>query len=148
MGRKLKVIISALFIVVLMAVIVFSVGNISSTNTSNAQNNNPSKQGLSLVGNTTQGQSGQNSTGSSSITLEELSKHNSEEDCWVVYKSKVYDLTSWLPKHPGSAVAIMPYCGTQEFETAFKRQHGNSKASLFFNVAKLIGDINLKGSLV
>ena len=98
-----------------------------------------------MVGNTTQ--SGQNSTGSSGITLEELTKHNSETDCWIIYQNKVYDLTLWLTKHPGGVNTILPYCGTQEFETAFKRQHGNSKASLFFNVAKLIGDINLKGSL-
>jgi fatty acid desaturase/predicted heme/steroid binding protein len=31
----------------------------------------------------------------------EVHKHNSAEDCWVVVKGKVYDVTSWVPKHPG-----------------------------------------------
>ncbi len=145
MNKKLKIIILSLTIVILVAIVVFSVGNISTISASNTQNNNPGNKGLSLVGNTTQ--SGQNNTGSSGITLEELSKHNSKIDCWVIYQNKVYDLTLWLTKHPGGVDAILPYCGTQEFEDAFKEQHGNSKASLFFNVAKLIGDINLKGSL-
>ncbi|MBS3066340.1 cytochrome b5 domain-containing protein [Candidatus Pacearchaeota archaeon] len=147
MDRKLKIIIPSLIVVILVAIVVFSVGNDSSTNISNTQNNNPGKQGLSLVGNTTQGQSNQTSS-SSSLTLEELSKHNSEADCWVVYQNKVYDLTSWLTKHPGGVNAILPYCGTQEFEAAFKRQHGNSKASLFLKIAQLMGDFKSKSSLV
>ncbi|MDP3882340.1 MAG: cytochrome b5-like heme/steroid binding domain-containing protein [Nanoarchaeota archaeon] len=71
----------------------------------------------------------QNSTGNSTnITFFELKTHNSKEDCWVSYKKKVYDVTSFLPKHPGSAAAIIPYCGTaEEFEKAFTGQHGTSQ---------------------
>lgn len=29
-------------------------------------------------------------------TLEEVSRHNSESDCWVVLHGKVYDVTSFL----------------------------------------------------
>jgi len=34
-------------------------------------------------------------------TWEELSTHNSKESCWVAVDGKVYDVTSWIPKHPG-----------------------------------------------
>lgn len=34
-------------------------------------------------------------------TWEELSTHGSKEDCWVAVDGKVYDITSWIPKHPG-----------------------------------------------
>jgi fatty acid desaturase/predicted heme/steroid binding protein len=34
-------------------------------------------------------------------TWEELSVHNNKEDCWVAVDGKVYDVTSWIPKHPG-----------------------------------------------
>lgn len=32
---------------------------------------------------------------------DEVSTHNSENDCWSVIKGKVYDVTNWIPKHPG-----------------------------------------------
>ena len=138
MDKKLKIVLFTAIIVVLVAIIVFSVGN--NTSIVNTQNTNST-----FTNTTTLNQTGTNS--SKMISLTELSKHNSETDCWVVYQGKVYDLTSWLPKHPGSAEAIMPYCGNQGFEEAFKKQHGSSKASLFIQVAKLIGDIEFKGSI-
>ena len=62
------------------------------------------------------------------ISRTELKKHNQQADCWVAYKGVVYDITSWLPRHPGSAGAIAPYCGTaEEFAEAFGGQHGTSK---------------------
>ena len=64
------------------------------------------------------------------ISRSELKKHNQQADCWVAYKGLVYDITSWLPRHPGSAGAIAPYCGTaEEFAEAFTGQHGTSKES-------------------
>lgn len=68
-------------------------------------------------------------TGSSgTITKEALATHNTQADCWVAYNSTVYDITAWLPRHPGSAAAIAPYCGTEEeFTAAFNGQHGKSK---------------------
>lgn len=82
------------------------------------------------------------------ISEAEISSHDSEQDCWVVYKSKVYDLTDYLPEHPGRANTITPYCGTSSgFENAFIRQHGTSKASLLVKVAVLIGDFEKVGSI-
>lgn len=81
------------------------------------------------------------------ISISELAKHNSETDCWVVYQGKIYDLTSWLTRHPGGVRTISPYCGTQGFEQAFINKHGNTKTSLFLKVAQLMGDFQLKGSL-
>lgn len=76
------------------------------------------------------------------VTAEELSKHNSQQDCWIAYKGKVYDLTSFLPKHPGSAAAISPFCGTsEEFESAFEGMHGTS------NVPVLMQEGIYKGEL-
>ncbi|TSC86421.1 MAG: monooxygenase [Parcubacteria group bacterium Gr01-1014_8] len=66
------------------------------------------------------------STGS--VIRATLKLHNKQDDCWVAYKSVVYDITRWLPRHPGSAGAIVPYCGTaEEFTAAFTKQHGTSK---------------------
>ncbi len=85
---------------------------------------------------------------STSITLADLNKHNTEKDCWVGFKGKAYDLTSWLPKHPGSAGAILPYCGkAQEFEDAFIKKHGEAKFGFFMKVAILMGDLTFQGKI-
>ena len=72
--------------------------------------------------------------GSSGITKTVLATHNKQSDCWVAYKDVVYDITSWLPRHPGSAAAIAPYCGTSdEFTAAFSKKHGTSKEAKLVN---------------
>jgi len=53
------------------------------------------------------------------FTHEEVSKHNKESDCWVILNEKVYDVTKFLPDHPGGRKAIVVYAGkdaTEEFE--------------------------------
>lgn len=77
------------------------------------------------------------------ITKAELAKHKTKEDCWISYKGKAYDLTNWRPKHPGTAGAISPFCGTSsEFEKAFIDKHETSK------VDKLIEEGTFKGDLI
>lgn len=52
-------------------------------------------------------------------TLEEVAKHNTKEDLWVVVKGVVLDLTNWLEDHPGGVQAILNFMGrdaTEEFE--------------------------------
>ncbi len=69
-------------------------------------------------------------TGPTKITLAELATHDNKKDCWVAYKGEVYDITAFLPKHPGSSFVIEPYCGTSDkFEKAFFMQHGNSQVA-------------------
>ena len=78
--------------------------------------------------------------GSSKLNFIDLSSHNKKADCWVAYGGKVYDLTSWLPRHPGSAAAIAPYCGTsEEFSEAFIKQHGSTKVGMLMKVGRLEG---------
>ncbi|OBT51799.1 hypothetical protein VE04_07787 [Pseudogymnoascus sp. 24MN13] len=52
-------------------------------------------------------------------TLEEVAKHNTKDDLWVVVKGVVMDLSDWLDEHPGGPQAIMNFMGkdaTEEFE--------------------------------
>ena len=35
------------------------------------------------------------------ISVEEVNKHNHADDCWIVVYFKVYDVSSFLPSHPG-----------------------------------------------
>ncbi|GAA5919242.1 hypothetical protein JCM6882_001107, partial [Rhodosporidiobolus microsporus] len=52
------------------------------------------------------------------ISMDEVKKHNSKDDCWVVVNGQVLDVTTFLPDHPGGAKAIVLYAGrdaTEEF---------------------------------
>ncbi|KAJ7531400.1 hypothetical protein O6H91_14G042400 [Diphasiastrum complanatum] len=41
---------------------------------------------------------------SKKYSLKEVSKHDVPEDCWLVIDSKVYNVTSWIPSHPGGSL--------------------------------------------
>lgn len=47
---------------------------------------------------------------SNSITMEEVGKHADQNSCWLVIEGNVYDVTSFIPNHPGE-VAILSGCG-------------------------------------
>eukprot|EP00547_Thalassionema_nitzschioides_P003977 CAMPEP_0194202222 /NCGR_PEP_ID=MMETSP0156-20130528/2296_1 /TAXON_ID=33649 /ORGANISM="Thalassionema nitzschioides, Strain L26-B" /LENGTH=867 /DNA_ID=CAMNT_0038927653 /DNA_START=77 /DNA_END=2680 /DNA_ORIENTATION=- len=50
------------------------------------------------------------------FTLEEVEKHNSEEDVWIIVNDKVYDCTDYLELHPGGLDSIMINAGTDATE--------------------------------
>lgn len=56
----------------------------------------------------------------------EVQTHNTPSDCWSVVNGNVYDLTSWVSKHPGGAAPIRGMCGT-DGTAGYTGQHGNSK---------------------
>ncbi len=66
-----------------------------------------------------------------SYTLNEVSAHVTANDCWSAINGGVYDLTSWIARHPGGARAITGLCGTDGSE-AFNGQHagGASQAAI------------------
>lgn len=43
-------------------------------------------------------------SGAETYSLASVAKHNTPEDCWVIVRGKVYDVTPWVPKHPGGAL--------------------------------------------
>lgn len=45
------------------------------------------------------------------ISMEEVSKHNTENDCWVVINGYVLNMTNFLNDHPGGKNAILLYAG-------------------------------------
>lgn len=61
------------------------------------------------------------------ITWEEVQKHNSKKDCWLVVEDKVYDVTKFIPYHPGGSL-LARYAG-QDATDAFYAFHGEEAGS-------------------
>ena len=50
------------------------------------------------------------------FTLAEVEKHNTEEDCWIIVKDRVYDCTEYLELHPGGVDSITINAGADATE--------------------------------
>lgn len=56
-------------------------------------------------------------------TLAEVQAHASKESCYTVVAGGVYDITAYIPHHPGGERDIMKVCGT-DGSALFTRKHG------------------------
>jgi len=75
------------------------------------------------------------------ITVEELVKHNSFKDCWIVYEGKVYDITD-APTHPNMPKTFWSHCGNlTSFEEAAKARHSSSSEDRVSNYGIYIGEL-------
>ncbi|CAB0002302.1 unnamed protein product [Nesidiocoris tenuis] len=45
------------------------------------------------------------------ISLNEVSTHDSIDNCWVVLFNNVYDLTAFVNEHPGGAEVLLEHAG-------------------------------------
>lgn len=56
------------------------------------------------------------------ITNEELQKHKTKYDCWVVFQGAVYDMTPYLTRHPGGVDCITT-CAGGDMTEAYMDRH-------------------------
>ena len=54
--------------------------------------------------------------------MEEVEKHASEDDLWIVVHHKVYDVTGFLLDHPGGKNPFLHFAGKDASE-AFDKVH-------------------------
>jgi 4-hydroxysphinganine ceramide fatty acyl 2-hydroxylase len=62
-------------------------------------------------------------------TLKEVSKHQSSDSCWVIYKDKVYNVTEFIQDHPGGDDLILDYAGqdvTQVMKDVLEHDHSDA----------------------
>ncbi len=56
--------------------------------------------------------------GDRTVTLAEVAEHASFEDCWIIIRGKVYDISEWKDRHPGGPFVARMFAGkdaTAEF---------------------------------
>jgi len=56
------------------------------------------------------------------VPRSEVALHNKRSDCWVIFNNKVYDVTPYLPYHPGGKSVLAQYGGKDGTE-AFYEAH-------------------------
>lgn len=62
--------------------------------------------------------------GTLNLSNSEIKTHNLKSDCWSIVNGKVYNLTSFVQKHPGGASVIANICG-KDGSKAFINQHNS-----------------------
>lgn len=50
------------------------------------------------------------------VTMVDVRKHASVDDCWVVINKRVYDVTAFVADHPGGVTVLMRAAGTDATE--------------------------------
>ncbi len=57
-------------------------------------------------------------------SIKQVEKHNKKNDAWIIYKGYVYDITKWIPNHPGGNI-IMKGVG-KKIDNLFTKFHSHS----------------------
>uniref|UniRef100_A0A6U5BTJ8 Cytochrome b5 heme-binding domain-containing protein n=2 Tax=Hemiselmis andersenii TaxID=464988 RepID=A0A6U5BTJ8_HEMAN len=74
------------------------------------------------------------------ISHGEMQIHNKQKDCWIAIEGKVYDITSFLPEHPGGDEVVLECAGT-DATLAFK-DIGHSASAEAMLSKYLIGELD------
>lgn len=74
---------------------------------------------------TTSGSSSESS--SDTFTATQVATHNTEDDCWTIIDGNVYDITSYIPRHPGGD-EILRACGEDGSSLFNQRQTSDGES--------------------
>ncbi|KAK6204510.1 FMN-dependent dehydrogenase-domain-containing protein [Scheffersomyces amazonensis] len=73
------------------------------------------------------------------ISLEEIKKHNTKKDCWVIIHGKVYDVSDFVDEHPGGAAVIVKFAG-KDATKAFDPIHPGDTLTKYLAPKYHLGD--------
>jgi len=76
------------------------------------------------------------------ITEEEISKHNTDKDCWIIIDNLVYDVSKFLNLHPGGKKIILNVAG-QNASEEFHAYHRQDLLKRYENL--LVGKLSYAG---
>ncbi|KAL2112895.1 hypothetical protein VUR80DRAFT_6174 [Thermomyces stellatus] len=76
------------------------------------------------------------------LTGAEVAAHNNRDSCWVIIHGKAYDVTDFLPEHPGGMKIILRYAGkdaTEEFDPV----HPPDTLDKYLDKSKHLGPVDM-----
>ncbi|KAF2745471.1 hypothetical protein M011DRAFT_406276 [Sporormia fimetaria CBS 119925] len=83
-----------------------------------------------------------NKTQAKKLTGADIAKHNSRDSCWVIVHGRAYDVTEFLPEHPGGSKIILKYAGkdaTEEFDPI----HPPDTLDKYLDKSKHLGEVDM-----
>jgi L-lactate dehydrogenase (cytochrome) len=72
----------------------------------------------------------------------EVAEHSSADSCWVIVHGKAYDVTEFLPEHPGGQKIILKYAGKDATE-AYEPIHPPDTLDKFLDASKHLGPVDM-----
>jgi cytochrome b involved in lipid metabolism len=79
----------------------------------------------------------QEGSNSKEISLAEVRLHNLSTDCWTVVGNNVYDVTSFVSRHPAGSSAIKEMCGTNASEDYLGEHSGQQEPEMWLEKLKV-----------
>ncbi|KAH7156726.1 FMN-dependent dehydrogenase-domain-containing protein [Dactylonectria macrodidyma] len=72
----------------------------------------------------------------------EVAEHNNAESCWVIIHGKVYDMTEFLPDHPGGPETILQHAG-KDATAVYDPIHPSDTLDKYLDPSKHLGSVAL-----
>lgn len=70
-------------------------------------------------------------------TMADVQAHATQSSCWSAINGSVYDLSTWISRHPGGSKPIIGLCGTDGSGTFTSVHGGSSKAQTALVLLKI-----------
>lgn len=71
------------------------------------------------------------------ITIDEVKLHNKSTDCWTIVGDEVYDVTSFVERHPAGSPAIKEMCGKNASEDYLGEHSGQAEPEKWLETLKI-----------
>lgn len=69
-------------------------------------------------------------------TLHDLSKHSTQNDCWILIQDKIYDISAYISKHPAPKPILLKYCGKNADHGWLTKDIGKAHSPMALRILK------------
>ena len=76
------------------------------------------------------------------LTGAEVARHAGRDSCWVIVHGRAYDVTEFLPEHPGGPAVILRYAG-RDATAEFDPVHPPDTLDKYLDRSKHLGEVDM-----